>query len=296
MATETLPDGIANQGAGAADHARRAKKDAEQGRGWLAVVARAGIVAKGISYGLVGFLAVKLAVGSSGKATSREGALASLAQEPLGKVGLALLGIGFVGFALWQLTRTVLGGRDGDGAKGWAKRAGYLGRAAIYGALAFATWRILLGARGGSQTQEARENTAVVLEWPGGRWIVAAAALAILGAGAWNVYRGAGQKFVDAWRTGAMSRVARRWGTRAGVLGHVARGIVFGLIGAFLLKAAIEYEPREAVGLDGALQEVAQASYGRFALGIVACGLVLYGIFCLVDARFRDVSPAAGGE
>jgi Domain of Unknown Function (DUF1206) len=296
VATGPLADEVEKGAAAAARPVRRARTDAERGRGWMAAVARAGIVAKGVSYGLVGALAVLLAAGSSGKTTSREGALATLAQEPLGKVTIGLLAAGFAGFAAWQLTKTILGPSDCDGLECWAKRAACLGRAAIYVALTFVAWRILLGARAGSQTQEARENTAAVLSWPGGRWIVAGVGLAILAAGAWNVYRGVGKKFMEAWRMGAMSRAARSWGARAGVVGHVARGVVFGLLGIFLAKAALEFDPREAVGLDGALQEVARATYGRYALGVVASGLVCYTLFCLVDARYRDVSATAGDE
>lgn len=288
MAGPSIPDQ-------AAQPARRARRDAEHGRGWFGALARVGIVAKGFSYGLVGVLALLLATGSQGKATSREGALATLAQEGYGKVLLGLLGIGFAGFAAWQLARAIFGNGD-DGAKGWAKRAGALGRMAIYAGLTFATWRILLGARSDDQTEEARKNTAVVLEWPAGRWIVGAAGLAIVGAGAWNLYRAFSRKFMESWRTGRMSGGARRWGERAGVAGHIARGAVFGLIGVFLVKAAYEYDPKEAVGLDGALQEVLQASYGRWLLGLVALGLVCYALFCFVDARYRDVSVSAGGE
>ena len=287
-------DEIRKGGAAVERSGRRARRDVEHGRGWFGALARAGIVAKGVSYGLVGVLAALLVASRSGKATSREGALATLVQEPAGKVVLGLLVVGFAGFAAWQLARTFLG-RNDDGAKGWAKRAGYLGRALIYLALTLATARLLFGVRANSQTQDARENTGLVLSWPGGRWIIGAVALGILAAGAWNVYRAVSREFVDAWM-GSLSKTAKRWGERAGVVGHLARGIVFGLIGVFLGKAALEYDPKEAVGLDGALQEVAQATYGRWLLGLVALGLVCYGLFCLVDARYRDVSASAGGE
>ena len=124
--------------------------------------------------------------------------------------------------------------------------------------------------------------------------LVAAVGVAIAGAGAWNVYRGLSRKFEDKWRTGEMSSLERTWGSRIGVVGHVARGVVFGLIGWFLLKAAIEYDPRDAIGLDGALHKLAQQTYGQWLLGATATGLVGYGVFCLVDARYRDVSTNAG--
>ncbi len=152
--------------------------------------------------------------------------------------------------------------------------------------------KLLFGADSPSQNQEAREKTGTVLSWPGGEWIVVAAGLGIIAAGLWNAYSGVSTKFEDEWR-GEMSATARRWGRRAAVLGHVARGVGFTLIGIFLIKAALEYQPREAIGLDGALQKVANASYGPYLLALIAAGLVCYGVYCLADARYRDVSTNA---
>jgi hypothetical protein len=147
-----------------------------------------------------------------------------------------------------------------------------------------------------SQNEKAHHSTAIVLSWPAGRWIVGVAGLAIIGAGLWNLYRGLTKKFEKKWHTGEMREVERTWGGRAGVAGHVARGVVFGLIGVFVTKAAIDYNPKDAIGLDGALQKLAHQSYGPWLLGLTAAGLVCYGIYCLVDARYRDVSTGGGGN
>lgn len=88
---------------------------------------------------------------------------------------------------------------------------------------------------------------------------------------------------------GEPGQSARRWGTRAGVVGLLARGIVFGLIGIFAVKAALEYDPKEAIGLDGALQKLAAQSYGSVLLGVVAAGFLCYAIFCVAEARYRKV-------
>ena len=278
--------------------AEKTKAKAETGSGWYAGVARAGLVAKGISYGLVGVLAIGVAVGEGGRTTSRGGALATLSDESWGKVVLVLLALGFAAYALWRLIQAVFEREDDeDGAKGhakeWGKRAGYAGRGLIYAGLTYSTVQLLDGAGGQkSDNAEAQQTTSTVFDWPAGRWIVALAGLAVLAVGVWNVYRGLSKKFEEKWR-GGMSRGERTWGGRAGVVGHVARGIVFGLIGIFLTKAAVDYDPNDAIGLDGALQKVADAPYGPWALGLTAAGLVAYGIFCLVDARYRDVS--AGG-
>jgi len=271
------------------------RRDAERGTGWYAWVARGGLVAKGVSYAIVGVLAIKLALGEGGKATSRQGALATIAQNGLGKALLVALALGFAAYALWRFVSAFAEREDDDDASGkakkWGKRAGYVGRGAIYAGLTYTTVKIVAGAGGGqSQNQEAKNTTAGVLDWPAGRWLVGLAGVAIVGAGAWNAYRGLARKFEDKWRTGEMSQAERRLGSRAGIAGHLARGVVFALIGIFVTKAAVEYDPAEAIGLDGALQKLAEASYGSVLLGVTAAGLICYALYCLVDGRYRDVS------
>jgi hypothetical protein len=276
--------------------AREARAEAESGSGWYAWLARTGLVAKGISFGIVGVLAIKLALGSGGKATSREGALKTLAHTSFGKVLLIVLAFGFAAYAIWRFVQALAEGGEGDEgeAKKWGKRAGYLGRGLIYAGLTFSTIKILTGSgTQESQSQKAHKTTAAILSWPGGRWIVGVAGLCIVGAGLWNAYRGVTKKFEVRWRTGRMSKTERTWGARAGVLGHLARAVVFALVGIFITKAAVDYNPKEAIGLDGALQKLANQPYGPWLLGVTAAGLLAYGVFCLVDARYRDVSTGS---
>jgi Domain of Unknown Function (DUF1206) len=275
--------------------AQETRQKAEAGSGWYAWLARSGLVAKGVSFGVVGALAVGVAAGTGGKTTSREGALQTLAENTWGKILLVLLAVGFAGYAIWRFVQAFAEREDDDDetgtAKKWGKRAGYVGRGAIYAGLTFTTVKLLLGSGGEqSQNEKAQKTTAAVLDWPGGRWLVGIAGLAIIGAGLWNLYRGIKKKFEDKWRTAEMSETERKWGGRAGVAGHLARAVVFTLIGIFVTKAAVEFDPKDAIGLDGALQKLADASYGPYLLGLTAAGMVCYGIYCLVDARYRDVS------
>ena len=269
--------------------AQEARQRGRSGSGWYAWLARAGLVAKGVSYGIVGVLAIKLAAGHGGKATSRQGALHTLAGESFGRVVLVLLVVGFASYAIWRFVEAWAA--PGEDAKKWAKRLGSIGRGAIYAGLAYSTAKLLVGAGGGSsQNERARQTTATALSWPAGTWLVGLAGAIVIGVGLWNLYRGLSGKFEDKWRTGEMGATARTWGGRAGTVGHVARGVVFGLIGVFVIRAAVQYDPKEAIGLDGALQKLASAAYGPYLLGLTAAGLIAYGLYCLVDARYRDVS------
>jgi Domain of Unknown Function (DUF1206) len=294
MGIETAPRTVRASKYAAVPRSHEARADAEKGGGWYSVLARTGLIAKGVSFGIVGVLAFKLALGDGGKTTSRQGAMQTLAQNTFGKVLLVALAIGFAAYAIWRFVqafaeRAERGDEKGE-AKKWGKRAGYIGRGLIYTGLTFSAIKILAGSGQQSQNQKAHHTAGMVLSWPGGRWIVGIVGLAIFGAALWNLYRGLARTFEDKWRIGTMSETERKWGSRAGVAGHIARFVVFGLIGVFVTKAAIDYNPNDAIGLDGALQKLSQTSYGQYLLGLTALGLVAYGIYCLVDARYRDVS------
>jgi hypothetical protein len=257
--------------------------------GWLPALARIGLVAKGVSFAIVGALALELAAGQGGKSTSREGALATIAQHGWGKALLFALAAGFASYALWRISQATFE-RDDEDAKLWAKRAGYAGRAAIYAGLTYTSVKLATeSAATQSQNERAHKTTAQVLSWPGGPWLVGIAGVCIVGAGLFNAYRGVTRSFVERWDTPAMGIDTRRWATRVGVVGLLARFVVFGLIGIFATKAAVEYDPKEAIGLDGALQKLTHQSYGPWLLGAAAAGLVAYAVFCLADARYRKV-------
>jgi hypothetical protein len=257
---------------------------------WVEGMARYGLVAKGISYGLVGFLAIAVAVSGTGKATSRQGALAIVAGESYGPFLLVALALGFASYALWRLAEAVFD-RDGEGtdAKALAKRAGYLGRALVYGGLTYVSVQLLLGRHETGAHQQQHRLTARVLDWPAGRWLVGSFGLALVGAGLYNAYRAFTQKFEEKWNTGEMGPFARSWYPRVSSLGLLSRCVVFLLIGVFVVKAAYEYDPNETIGLDGALRKLMQTSYGPALLFVVAAGLICYALFSFLEARYRRV-------
>ena len=282
------------RGITSAKPAQEVRRKAQSGSGWYEWLARIGLVAKGVSYGILGALAIGVAIGKGGKTTSRTGALADLAQHPWGKALLIVLAIGFASYALWRIIQAFAERSEKSDAEGkakkWGKRAKYLAQAGIYAALTYGCVKILIGSHvKESQNPEARHRTAEVLSWPAGRWIVGAVGLCFIGAGLFNFYNGAARKFEDCWR-GGMGQSAKKWGLWIGTVGHFARGVVFGLIGIFITKAAIEYDPKNAIGLDGALQKLAAQTYGSWLLGLTAAGLIAYGVWCLFDAWYRDVS------
>jgi hypothetical protein len=249
---------------------------------------RAGLLAKAALYAVIGGLAIKVALGAREESPDKGGALRTIAEQPLGKGLLILLAAGLAGYTLWRLAQAFLDHDDeGDGPKGLAKRAANLGKAAWYGTLCGLTVSVLVG--GGSGGGNEQRTTAGVFERPFGRYVVYAAGLAFLAAAAFNGWRAVTCKFNKKLRTHEMGDLEEKAATGVGILGHLARMVVFGLVGIFLVRAAWEYDPKKARGLDGALLEVAQAPYGGFLLGAVAAGLLAYALHCLVQARYRRI-------
>jgi hypothetical protein len=248
-------------------------------------------VAKGLTFGLVAVLALNVAISGGGKLEDRPGALHQVAETSFGRVLLAALAVGLAGYAVWRLVLAVLGRKLETGERESApKRVADAARAGLYGWLAFLCAELVFDADEASgQGNDETELTARVLDWPLGRWLVAAVGLAVLGAGAFNLYRALSQKFRKDLKEGQMKGEERRSYIVIGVIGHAARGVVFGLAGFFIVRAAWEYDPKEAIGLDGALAKLAHAEYGSLLLGVVAAGLLAYALFCFVQARYRSV-------
>jgi len=250
---------------------------------WLA---RAGLVARGVVYGIIGVLAIKLALGDGGKATDQQGALKTIAQQPFGKGLLVAVAIGLAGYALWRIVRAAIGHGPESSDSGFDRVAG-LASGIAYGALLVTAIGIIAGSGGGSGSPD--KATAGVLDWTGGQVLVVVAGLVMIGVGLYQGYEGASRSFLEDSKTEEMSPRTERAFTVLGVVGHLARMVVFALIGWFLIRAAIDFDPDKAVGLDGALAKLAHASYGPVLLGVVAAGLIAFGAYSLADARYRRI-------
>jgi hypothetical protein len=249
-------------------------------------LARAGLIARGVVFGMIGVLALKLALGSGGKTTSQQGALATIAQQPFGLVLLVIVAIGLAGYAFWRLVSAAVGPRDGcdDGVR---ERVPALASGIVYAGLCFTAVKILLGGHATSGASNPKHATAGVLGWPGGPVLVTIAGLILIGVALYQGYEGVGRKFREEARTEQMGPGTRRAYTALGVFGFLARAVVFLLVGYGVIKAALDYDPHKAIGLDGALQQLAHNSYGPALLGIVAAGLIGFALYCVADARYR---------
>jgi hypothetical protein len=251
------------------------------------LLSRAGFVARGLIYAIIGILAVKLAFGHGGKLTDQKGALHTVAHQPFGKILLTLVAIGLGGYSLWRLIRAAIGHGPEGSDKGFDRVAAFASGIA-YGAMCALAIEILLGAGGGSGGN-VKKSTAGVLGWPAGTWIVGIGGVVLIGVALYQGYRGISKNFLDESKVEEMGPQVKKWISRLGTFGHLARMVVFGLVGVFLIKAAIDYKPSKAVGLDGALAKIVNHSYGPFLLGVVATGLIAFAVYSLSDARYRRI-------
>ncbi|MFI1206763.1 DUF1206 domain-containing protein [Streptomyces sp. NPDC020802] len=251
--------------------------------------ARAGFTARGVIYLLVGILALQIAFGDSGKQADQGGALQEVAQKPFGGFLLWALGIGLVGMALWRLSEAVFGAAGPDGHK-WKKRLASAARAVFYGFVAYTVLSFAAGSGGsGSSDGKSRDATAKAMDLPAGQWLVGAAGVGVLCAGIWMAVQAIRRKYHKHMRLGEMSHRVRQTVDVTGVGGGVARGLVFAVAGGFAVRAAMDYEPDKAKGMDDTLRSFTETPAGPWLLVAIAIGLMLFGVFSFAMAKWRKV-------
>ena len=262
---------------------------------WRSTLARTGLVAKGVLYGALGVLAINVASGAAAsQSASRQGAIELVASQPLGQWLLGILTAGLFALALWQAIMAVTGDPvEGSEPKDRAKAAA---KALIYLGTAITSLRVLMayggassggsGSGGGGSSED--QATAMVMGWPGGQWIVGIVGLLIVGAALYHLRKHAVNKaFMRRLDRGAIGADLESGIERAGQAGYAARAIVAIIAGVFLVVAAVQHDPQEAVGLSGALAALPQETWGQAVLWVIALGLALYGAFCFAEARYR---------
>lgn len=256
-------------------------------RPWLGRLGRAGLVAKGVLYGLVGVLAGRIAFGDATQDADQQGAIATVADGPLGSVLLPALALGFGGYAVWRAAQAWTDPGEEDGLHGLALRISYVVRASLYGGLAVIAGRQALAATSSGQQDLERSLTARILDLPAGAAAIALVGFVLIGVALYQGRRSLTRGFREDLR--AMTPDEHRWVSRLGVAGHAARAVVFALVGWFLIRVAVTREGTDTVGLDGALGELSRRPFGTWLLGAVAGGLLLYGLYCLAEARYGRI-------
>lgn len=261
-------------------------------------LARLGYAIKGVVYIVIGFLAFLLATGHGGSATDQTGALKAIYDSPLGegfgRVLMVIVTIGLFAFALWSLIQALFD-TEGKGrkAKGILARVGYAVVGISYGLLGYGAYQIATtGNSSKNSTASAQNWTGLLLQKPAGVLLVIIVGLVVLVVAAMMFYRAYKASFRKYLNLSTLSARTRQAVIRTSRLGHAAIGVVFTIIGIFLIVAAVKNNPQDARGLDGALSTLMQQPFGPWLLGLIALGLIAYGLYSFVEARYRQLGSA----
>jgi hypothetical protein len=249
-------------------------------------LARLGYASKGLVYAIIGLFTAAAGLGVGGGTPDRRAAFTFVLHQPFGHSILLIVAIGLAGYAIW---RVICGVRDtehrGNDAKALAIRAGSVIRGVVYGWVAIEVARLALrkGSGGSGSDAQTRHWAARAMDKPFGQTLLAIAGLAILGYGVYQMYRGAKGKL------GKQAHIPRGALTTISRFGMAARGAVFMIIGSSLGFAATRHDPGQARGTSGALRELAAQPFGSVLLTIVGLGLLAYGVYAFLNARYRDI-------
>lgn len=277
-----------------------ARERAEQaGRSTTArKVVLAGWAAQGVVYLALAYLVLQMALGSSEQEASTTGALQKIAQTAPGVVTLVGLGVGLLAFAVGRVLEvTTLARPDVDGKDKIV--AGVL--ALVYTALAVTAFSIAglaggsAGSGGGGGGSAEQQSSTFLFGLPAGRYLVGLLGLIVVALGVRQAYKGIEQAFLPTLRTQAMPDGLRSAAGKLGTAAYVTKGAILALVGFFFLYAAVTYDPAEARGLDAALREVGQQSWGRIVLVLIAIGLLAFALFSFLQGRYRKVGSSASG-
>jgi hypothetical protein len=253
---------------------------------WLV---RAGFVSRGVTYGVIGALAlaITLGAGKTGTTPNQQGALALIARTSLGRAALVVICAGLLAYALWKFTQGVWGrGPEGGGGPKLTDRTANLAGGLVYVGFFAVAARALTGGSGHSSA-EPKRAAAGILAWSGGRFIVGLAAVGLVAISLYQLHDALRGKFAQDNKTGRMDAREHALFMLLGRVGITARALVFGLVGYFLLRTAIDFNAKDAVGIDGALARVHHQPLGQWLLALVAAGLLTFAAFSLLEARYR---------
>lgn len=259
---------------------------------WIERFARVGFAAKAVLYTVIGVLALKAAMGDGGRTTGSKGALTTLLSQDFGPVILIVIAAGLFGYAAWRIAESLLDPeRRGHGPKGLAIRSGFAARGLLHAALGVQAVRLAIGS-GGAGDQATEEWTARALEAPFGPTLVIAAGLGVAGYGLYQLYRAVIAKLSKQLDLSKLSRETGSWLIKVCRIGIGARGIVFAVIGGYLVRAGVVDNANQAASTGEALGAIGRQPFGPWLLAAVAIGLIAYAAYEVVQARYRVIRPA----
>ena len=247
------------------------------------LLARLGLASRGLVFAVLGVLALTLAFGGDAQA-DHNGALRALTDRPFGEPLLLILAAGFAGYAAYLALSAAVGHRSEEHPV--AMRLKDAAKTLVYAALAVSTVSFLARGESGGSTPS---RTADLMSRPGGRTAVAVVGLVVLAVGGYLAVKGLRRKHAECLEHYRVPSALRRPAITVGAVGYVGRGVTVGLVGAFLVQAAVRTDPQQAKGLDAALHSVLERPYGPVLLGLTAVGVLAYALWSFIEAAFRKI-------
>ncbi len=232
-----------------------------------------GLIAYGVVYLLIAWLALQLAWGGSSQEASQQGALQELAEKPLGGVLLWIVAIGLFALVIWRAIELAYGNLDTE------KKVSAIGRGVLYLVLAVSAVKVAVGS-GGASSGDQQSMSARLMENGAGRALIVVVGLVIVGVGVRQIYKAVTEKFTEDL-VGGVSEVT----ILLGRIGYAAKGVAFIVAGALFGWAAIDYDPEKAGGLDTALRTIKEQPFGSVLLTVLALGIAAFGVYAFVWSR-----------
>jgi len=250
-------------------------------------LARFGIFTKGFVYVMIGVLTLVEALGSSGKKTGSSGVLDTLRSQPFGQVLLGITALGLLAFIYWRCYQAFLDPQGiGKNFKGIITRIGLFASAVFYLTLCFKATTMALQITYGSGGDSTSTIVSFILRQPYGQVVVIILASIFLGKAIYEFYRSFTGKFKENIKAAELKPKTEKTVLKTGYVGHFARGIVIGVISYLMYKAALNHNSSEAGGTEDAFSFL-QNEFGNSVLAVIASGLLIYGLFMLIKARYK---------
>jgi hypothetical protein len=244
---------------------------------------RIGLVAYGVVHLIVAWLALQLVFGGGGGKASQQGAFAQLAKQPGGEIALFVVAVGLAALVVWQALDAAFGHRDAEGGKRVFKRVGSAGKAVVYAVLAVNAVTTALGSGGGGRST--KSMTARVMSAPGGQLLVGAVGLGVVALGGYLCYRGFKAKFVKHLDVDGRSGDRGRPIVMFGRVGYIGKGLSLASVGVLFVLAAVQHRPGDSGGLDAALHQLLQQSFGSVLVLAIGLALACFGVYCFAWSR-----------
>jgi hypothetical protein len=261
----------------------------------LELLERLGYLVRGALYAVMGLLALGIALRvAGGQTTDLSGSLVFLVSNPFGQLVLIVVTVGLAAYSLWGFTRAIYDPlRRGSDAGGYAARLGFVSSAVSYAAIVFFALQVLVGS--GRATGDSTQKTiAAILTHPGGGWLTAIIGLVAIVVGLGQFLEAYRATFKEDLKGADMSASERNVVIGLGRFGMFARGVIFLVIGWFLVQAGLHHDAGRVQGFGGAFVFLLGQPFGRIVLGIIALGFVALGLHSLACARWIRLMGSSG--